>query len=180
MYGIRPSETKIMKDLVKELNELNSFVRSGASPFGRDYIQGNYFYAFNPCVGTSKEHYEKNIRLQRAVDDMLSRNCIDIKSRGYTYLKDAICIVIDKRSMDICMASDIYPYIVDKHSLKNIGIVEHNIRNSLESAYKKCTSTYPERECIMNKYGEKPTNKKFILMAVREISEKVLNEYMYD
>ena len=31
MYGINQSETKIMKDLVKELNEFNSYVRAGPS-----------------------------------------------------------------------------------------------------------------------------------------------------
>lgn len=180
MYGITPSETKIMKDLVKELNEFNSYLRSGTNPFGRDYIQGNYFYAFNPKINADKEQFEKSIKLQKTIDDVLRYNCINIDSKGYTYLKDAICIVIDRRSLDICMVSEIYPYIAEKHMISNVSKIEHSIRNSLKSACKKCKSKYPDRECIINNFDEKITSKKFILSAVQEISEKLLKEYMCD
>ena len=166
MYGITQSETKIMKDLVKELSEFNTYVKAGAGPFGREYMQGNYFYAFNPVQSADKDMYQRNIKLLSAINDVLDENCINIKSQGYTYLKDAICIITDRRSLDVCMVKEVYPYIAEKHRLKN----------TLDSAYKRCRSMYPERECIMNSLEEKVTNKKFLLRAVQEVSDRLLKE----
>ena len=176
MYGISQSETKILKDLVKELNEFNSYVKAGVSPFGRDYMQGNYFYAFNPAQTTDKDMYIRNIKLLGTITEILDENCINIKSQGYTYLKDAICIITDRRCLDVCMVKEVYPYIRDKHRLKSSSKVEHSIRNTLDSAYRRCKSMYPERDCIMNSFEEKPTNKKFILKAVQEVGSRLLKE----
>ena len=176
MYGISQSETKIMKDLVKELNEFNSYIRAGVSPFGREFMQGNYFYAFNPARSTDKELYMRNIKLLSTITEVLDENCINIKSLGYTYLKDAICIVTDRKCLDICMVKEIYPYIAEKHRVKNVSKVEHSIRNALDAAYRVCKSKYPERECILNSLDEKPTNKKFLLIAVQEVSNRLLKE----
>ena len=176
MYGITQSETKIMKDLVKELSEFNTYVKAGAGPFGREYMQGNYFYAFNPVQSADKDMYQRNIKLLSAINDVLDENCINIKSQGYTYLKDAICIITDRRSLDVCMVKEVYPYIAEKHRLKHMSKVEHSIRNTLDSAYKRCRSMYPERECIMNSLEEKVTNKKFLLRAVQEVSDSLLKE----
>ena len=176
MYGITQSETKIMKDLVKELNEFNSYVRAGVSPFGREFMQGNYFYAFNPARSTDKELYMRNIKLLSTITEVLDENCINIKSLGYTYLKDAICIVTDRKCLDVCMVKEIYPYIAEKHRVKSVSKVEHSIRNALGAAYRVCKSKYPERDCILNSFDEKPTNKKFLLIAVQEVSNRLLNE----
>ena len=176
MYGITPSETKIMRDLVKELNEFNSYIKAGASPFGREFTKGNYFYAFNPTQSADRDMYQRNIKLLNTINEVLDENCINIKSLGYTYIKDAICIVTDRKSLDVCLVKDIYPFIAEKHRLKNIGKVEHSIRNAINTAYKKCRKAYPERDCIMNSFGERPTNKKFILRTVQEVSKRLLKE----
>lgn len=176
MYGITPSETKIMKDLVKELNEFNNYIKAGVSPFGREFMKGNYFYAFNPTQTTDKKMYERNIRLLNTITDVLDENCINIKSQGYTYLKDAVCIVTDRRSLDICLVKEVYPYIAEKHRVKSISKVEHSIRNALDAAYKVCKNRQPDKDCILNSFNDKPTNKKFILRAVQEVSNRLLKE----
>ena len=74
------------------------------------------------------------------------------------------------------MVKEIYPYIADKYRVKRISKVEHSIRNSLDAAYKTCRKKYPERDCLMNHFEEKPTNKKFLLRAVQEVSNRLLKE----
>ena len=135
MYGISQSDTKIMKDLVRELSEFNSYVKAGLSPFGREYMQGNYFYAFSPANSSDKEQYHRSIRLLSTINDVLDENCINIKSEGYTFLKDAICIITDRRCLDVCMVKEVYPYIAEKYKGKSVSKVEHSIRNALASAY---------------------------------------------
>lgn len=176
MYGISQSETKILKDLVKELNEFNSYVRAGVSPFGREFMKGNYFYAFNPTQSTDKDMYQRNIKLLSTITDLLDENGINIKSQGYTFLKDAICIIIDRRCLDVCLIKEVYPYIAEKHRVKSKSKVEHSIRNALDSAYKRCRNEYPDRDCILNTFERKPTNKKFLLVAVQEVSNRLLKE----
>ena len=72
-----------MKDLVRELSEFNSYIRAGIGPFGREYMKGNYFYAFNPSTGTDKDMYERNLKLLSTISEILDENCINIKSEGY-------------------------------------------------------------------------------------------------
>ena len=176
MYGITPSEAKIMRDLVKELNEFNSYVKTASEPFAGEFDQGKYFYAFNPTKTYDKETYQKNIRLVSTINDVLDENCINVNNQGYTYLRDAICIVTDRKRLDVCMANDVYPLIADKYRIKSKYRVEHSIRNALACAYDKCRRDHPDRDCIMNSFDRKPTNKKFILRAVQEVGLRLLKE----
>ena len=176
MYNISQSDAKIMKDLVRELSELNSYIKAGLVPFGREFIKGNYFYAFNPSTGTDKEMYEKNIKLLNTLYEILDENCINIKSEGYSFLKDAMCIITDRKSLDVCLCKEVYPYIAEKYEGKSVSKVEHDIRNALASAYRKCRKKYPDRDCIMNDLDEKPTNKQFLLIAVQEAGNRLLNK----
>ncbi len=176
MYNVNASETKLMEELVKELNEFNSYMKNGSFPFLRSYAKGYYFYAFNPELRTDREHYKRTIWLTKTITDILNENCINIKSHGYTFLKDCICIVIDLGSLDICLTKDVYTYIAEKYTSKNVSKVEHCIRNSLDAAYKKVKKNHPDRKCIMNSFDEKPTAKRFLLRAVQEIDERLLKE----
>ena len=176
MYNISQSDAKIMKDLVRELSEFNSYIKAGLVPFGREFIKGNYFYAFNPSTGTDKEMYEKNIKLLNTLYEILDENCINIKSEGYSFLKDAMCIITDMKSLDVCLCKEVYPYIAEKYEGKSVSKVEHDSRNALASAYRKCRKKYPDRDCIMNDLDEKPTNKQFLLIAVQEAGNRLLNK----
>ncbi len=178
MYAINTSETKIMKDLVKELSDLNSYIRKGIRPFGHDYINGNYFYAFNPSEKPDKEQYQRSIQLVGTICDVLDENCINISSRGYSYIKDAICIITDRRSLDVCFLKEVYPYIAEKYTKKNIDKVEHGIRNAIEAGFRRAKTDYPERKCIMNSFESKPSNKTFLLCAVQEVSDRLLKEFL--
>lgn len=180
MYGITPSEAKIMKDLVRELSEFNNYVRDGSGPLGQKYKHGNYFYAFNPEQAADREMYQKSIKLLNTINEVLDENCVNIKSQGYTYLKDAICIIIDRRSLDVCLVKEVYPFIAEKHKIKKTARVEHSIRNSLDSAYKTFRTRYPDRDCLLNSFDRKPTNKKFLLRAVQEVSNRLLKEIVCD
>ena len=176
MYGISASETKIIQDLVKELSEFNGYIRSGVNPFGSEIMHGSYFHAFNPVHNIDKEAYHRNIRLMLTIDEILEENCINVNSQGYIYLKDAICIIADRKSLDVCLEKEIYPYIAKKRKAKSVSGVEHSIRNAVDSAYKRCISMHPERKCIMNGLDYKATNKMFILKAVQDVSKRLLKE----
>lgn len=126
---------------------------------------GNYYYAFNPNADNDKEFYVRNIRLLNAIYEVLNEYDINVKCKGYAFMKDAICIIADLRRMDICLEKEVYPLIADKYDAAGTYTVEHNIRNALNSAYLR--SGY---------FMTKPTNKLFLLMAAQEVSDRLLKE----
>lgn len=123
------------------------------------------FFAFNPSVITNKGDYLRSMRLITVIYDVLNEYNISVKCKGYTYMKDAICIITDLRRMDVCLEKEVYRLIADKYETGGTYNVEHSIRNALNSAY--CRSGF-----FMNK----PTNKTFLLMAVQEVSARLLKE----
>ena len=128
--------------------------------------KGSYFYAFNPSLNPDRESYIRNIILIDTIYDVLNEYNINIKSQGYTYIKDAICIIVDKKCLDVSLAKEIYLLIAKKYNVKGINTIEHSIRNALKAAYRK----YPER------FSAKPTNKTFILTAAQEVSSRLSKE----
>ena len=126
--------------------------------------RGNYF-AFDPNLEPDKDYYVRTIRLISTIYEVLNDYNINTKCKGYTFMKDAICIITDLQRMDICLAKEVYPLIADKYDAGGIYTVEHGIRNALNAAY--LTSGY---------FISKPTNKTFLLMAAQEVSERLLKE----
>ena len=174
MYSVDASETKLLKELVKELNEFNTYIKTGSTPYGLDYRKGSYFCAFNPTRKIEMDFYKRGIRLMTTITDILDENCLNMKSHGYTYVRDAICIIADMESIDISLTKDVYPLIAGKYTKRNVGKVEHSIRNVIDSAYKVVNKYYPYRDCIMNSFEKKPSSKRFLLRAVREVENRLL------
>ena len=126
---------------------------------------GNYFYAFNPSVENEKESYERNIRLLDTIYDVLNDYNINVKCKGYTFMKDAICIITDLKRMDICLEKEVYPLIAEKYDAAGTDTIEHGIRNALKTAEFSSDILMP-----------RPTNKLFLLMAAQEVSARLLKE----
>lgn len=125
----------------------------------------NYYFAFNPSVFNDKDSYLRNIRFLNTVNDVLSEYNINVKCKGYSFIKDAICIITDLSRMDICLEKEVYPLIAEKYDAVGTYTVEHSIRNALNTAY--LTNGY---------FITKPTNKAFLLMAAQEVSDRLLKE----
>ena len=139
-------------------------------PFNDRYAPTNGCEYYQKIYEDSKNNQMMKIDIYCASGDQKSQ-----KLSKFLY-KDAICIITDRRSLDICLVKEVYPYIAEKHRVKSLYKIEHSIRNALDAAYKKCRSTYPERDCLLNSFDEKPTNKKFLLLAVQEVGNRLLKE----
>lgn len=176
MIYVDPTETKLMEELVKELNEFNSYIRNGSIPYGRDLVKGNIFFAFNPELKRDRDFYRSNMELIKDINFFLDENCFSVKYHGFSFIRDSLCIVADYESLDICLTKDVYPYIAKKYENMNVSKVEHCIRNAISNAYDTVKTKYPDRDCLMNSFDEKPTTKKFLLRAVQEIESRLFEE----
>ena len=124
-----------------------------------------YFFAFDPNLEPDKEYYIRTIRLIRTIYDVLNEYNISKKCKGYTGMKDAICIIVDLRRLDICLSKEVCPLIAEKYDAGGIYTVEHGIRNALKSAYMSSEH-----------FDAKPTNKTFLLTVAEEVSDRLLKD----
>lgn len=137
---------------------------------------GSYFLAFDPSPITDKDQYYKKVKLISTIDDVLNDHRINVKTKGYSFMKDAICIITDLERMDICLNKEVYPLIAKKYEAGGSYAIEHNIRNALNSAYFSCLN-FPEQKTLhATCFDGKPTNKVFLLMAVQEVGSRLLKE----
>ena len=128
---------------------------------------GNYFLAFNPSAENEKTIYERNIRLTETIYNVLNDYNINVKCKGYTFMKDAICIITDLKRLDICLEKEVYPLIAKKYDLAGTDTIEHDIRNALKTAEFKSDILMP-----------RPTNKLFLLTAAQKVSSRLGKELL--
>ena len=116
------------------------------------------------------------MRLMKAIHDLLNECSVNIKSRGYTYIKDAVCIIIDHGTLDVCLSTDIYPHIARKHNISTIARIEHNMRNSIDAAYHLYMKQDDKCSPLMERFDSKPTVKEFLLHLKDEVDRRLYSE----
>lgn len=159
-------ESQLVKDLIREIIEIGRHSRN------RHAIT----YAFDPTDKADKEVYHHNLKLMTAIHDLLNECCVNIKSRGYTYIKDAVCIISDHGTLDVCLSKDIYPHIARKHNISAIARIEHNMRNSIDAAYERYKRSDDRCCTFMDRFDSKPTVKEFLLHLKDEVDRRLANE----
>ena len=142
----------------------------------RELQRRNYFYAFSPVIYPEKDAYSMNVRLIHAIYEVLDDYGINKSSHGYTYIIDAVCIVIDLRTLDVCLINDVYPRIAFKYRLRDISSVEHDIRNSIKAAYNASLDARPAQTGLIKYYRKRPSNKALILDTVQKVGQKLLEQ----
>lgn len=159
-------EHQLIRDLIKELSEVGKHIRTGK----------HLTYAFDPSEKTEKDIYRHNMRLMTVIHDLMNECCINIKSRGYSYIKDAVCIIKDHGTLDVCLSKDIYPHIARKHDINGITRIEHNIRNSIDAAYRLYIKSGKKNCPFMDRFESKPTPKEFLLHLKDEVDRRLWAE----
>lgn len=165
---------KLFSEILKKLSEFNNYVRETGITAADPSFLGRY-YAFDPGRMNDTDYY-KYIVLINSIYSILNDSGISVKSHGYTYIKDAVCIVIDLNSLDICLTKDVYPLIAKKYKVKALYSIEHNIRNAIESAYFSPVRQRPSGRNIMRCFDTKPSNKEFILKAAQKVQDLLAEE----
>ena len=164
------NESQLIKDIIREISEVGRHIR------GKQYPT----YAFDPTGRTDKEAYHHNIRLMTVIHDILNESFVNIKSLGYTYMNDAVCLIKDHGTLDVCLSSDIYPLIARKHNINGTQRIEHNIRNSIDAAYRLYMSREDKNSPFMDRFDSKPTAKEFLLHLKDEVDRRLWRMEMSD
>ncbi|MBQ3291770.1 MAG: hypothetical protein IJH43_05290 [Mogibacterium sp.] len=134
----------------------------------------NYLFGFVPSARTNKESYNRYIVFMKAITEVLNDFGIHISNNGYSYIIDSVMLIMDLRTLDLRLKTDVYPVIARKYDFKKYTTIEHNIRNAIKSA---CLDN--ERHPGANKmdiFGRRPTNKQFLLYVTEYVSRKMCEE----
>ena len=150
------SEPKLVNELIKEVSEINEFIR-------------NSYSVILPLVDPGNGSAGRNTSLMRMTGDLLDESDFNIRARGYTFISDAICYISEKKCSSVSLHNDVYPYIAEKHGIESLGLIEHSIRNSINSAYKSYIQAGGGADHFMSRFRSKPSNKEFLLHSVREM-----------
>ena len=162
-------DSQLLTDLFREISDLGRHIKGKHS----------HNYAFDPIPKKDNESYHRNMKLMSVIHDLLSESCVNIKSRGYTYIRDAICIITDHGTYDVCLSKDIYPHIARKHAVKGIEKIDHNIRNAINSAYHRYRKSGRKGASLMDRFDSRPTPKQFLLHLKAEVDRRMHSEAIY-
>jgi hypothetical protein len=163
--------------ILEELVKLNRQIIINSNLADTFKLSNSFLYGFNPHGRTEDpDSYKKHASFTNAITEVLKEFDISIKNNGYAYIVDAVKLIIDQNRLDLKMSDDVYPHIRCKYKLKNIAIVEHNIRNAIKSAYNRCHELGLSNR--MRHFTKKPSNKKFLLMLSDEVRSRMCKDYL--
>ena len=113
------------------------------------------------------------LRLHGIIREVLGECSINVRSKGYSYILDAIHLIFALERTDLCLSRDIYPHIADKYGVTGISGIEHAIRNAIKAAYKTYVVHRPPGMELMSAFSEKPSNKEFLLNLMQEVDRRM-------
>ncbi len=164
---------ELLNDLLRQMNELNNSISTASRRNKYVYNRASYLFCRNPRDRISKEEYRQYVAFSTAVTEILHDYGIDPGLSGYTYIEDAVMIILDLNTFDLRLNNDVYPYIAQKHRLGNIDIVEHNIRNAIKGAYMRNKDEPGSNQMFV--FEKNPGNKKFLFHITELVYLKMCN-----
>lgn len=173
-HGIK-TDNELLKELIRELAEFNEHIRKGHDLRNHPGL-GQLFYSFNPSSKHDGDTYTGRIRFIDNIHDVLCESRINTRAKGYVYMKDAICLINDHNSHDVCLSKEIYPYIAKKYRAGNIMRIEHSIRNAINSAYERRPASELSLNSVLDCFGRRPSVKEFLICAAHEVSCRMQKE----
>jgi|GEM_PF-2926068 len=177
MFSQNENEQNMFMAILEELVKLNRQIIINSNLADTFKLSNSFLYGFNPHGKTEDpDSYKKHASFTNAITEALKEFDISIKNNGYAYIVDAVKLIIDQNRLDLKMSDDVYPHIKSKYKLKNIAIVEHNIRNAIKSAYNRCHEMGLSNR--MRHFNKKPSNKKFLLMLSDEVRSRMFRDYL--
>ena len=177
MFLQNDQDRNMLMEILKELVQLNRQIIINSNLTDSFKLSNSFLYGFNPHGKTEDpDSYKKHASFTNAITEALKDFDISIKNNGYAYIIDAVKLIIDQNRLDLKMSDDVYPHIKSKYKLKSIGIVEHNIRNAIKSAYNRCHNLGLSNR--MRHFKVKPSNKKFLLMLSDEVKSRMCRDYL--
>ena len=172
MKNAESINTETLVDLINQLTEINKWLTLDHSTRNEHPVKrkptGEFLFDFDPSAAVTKEDYERYQAFYTPATEVLRKMGIRPEHTGYSYILDAVKIVIDRKTYEIRLKNDVYPLLSMKYRVRQSGSIEHGIRNAINAAY-----TDYMRDPGSNAMGvflKRPTNKQFILYVAEAVN----------
>lgn len=166
----------LIKSLLEEIRILNERLRENNEKSDFSGPSCVFLYGFNARSKVEPEAYKRYVAFIDNISDVLREFGISVSNNGYSYIVDAVMLIMDQNNLDIKLVNDIYPYIKRKYRLSSESVVEHSIRNAIKSAYNRCLIS--KVVCRMQHYKKKPTNREFLYTVTQDVCSRMSAELM--
>lgn len=130
-------------------------------------IRDSFLFGFDNSRNMTSREYERYYTFLNIINSVLVEFGIHMGCSGYAYMIDAVKIIIDRRSYEVRLKTDIYPLIAERYHLKTAGAVEHSIRNAINTAYADNIRN-PEVNS-MGFFTRRPTPKHFLIFLADHV-----------
>lgn len=126
-------------------------------------------FGFDMNGSASAEEYGRYYGFLETITSVLGEFGIHIGNNGYSYIIDAVKIIIDRKTYDMRLKTDIYPLIATRYRVTNQNAVEHSIRNAINIAYE---DHIRDPQCNgMGIFSRRPTNKQFLVYVADTVTK---------
>ena len=166
----------VVTSLLNELSMLNSHIGENRHMFDLFRHNGLFLFGFNLSPKIDPEAFKWYVSISITISHVLDEFDIKRKYNGYSFITDSIMLIIDLRRLDIVLGDDIYPHIRKKYKLSNKSLVEHNIRNAINTSYKRYKEGISASR--MSMFSKKPTNKEFLFTVTHEVCNRMCMELL--
>lgn len=135
-----------------------------------------FLFGFDLNNEATRQEYGKYYTYMNHIHSILNEFGIHIGNSGYTYIIDAVKIMIDRNDHSLRLKTDVYPLISEKYHTKNQSVVEHSIRNAINTAYRDHLIE-PESNS-MGFFTRRPTIKQFLKYLADATEQRMCESLM--
>lgn len=170
----RESDSReLLMNIVYKLNDISDLLDCCA---GSGILNANYrdfLFAVRINTAKKKDEYKMFAAFETAVSEVLEEYGIHRNNIGYTYMIEAVKIIVDVSSLDLQLNNDVYPLIASKYGLNGTSAVEHGIRNAICAAYRDYENHRGADR--MKAFDRRPSNKSFLFRVTEDVCHRMLD-----
>jgi hypothetical protein len=137
------------------------------------YVNRNGLFGIMPAGSLRREEYAKYVIFMKSTVEVLKEFGIHTNNNGYSFMIDAVSIIMDMNTFDIKLNNDVYPLIAFKHDRRGCeSMISHDIRNAIGAAYSDNMREPGTNR--MDMFAKRPGNKKFLFAVTEAVCKRII------
>lgn len=166
-FLVKPFDYKLLIRRIRDVSkESNSYIKPSISISNNLSNMSN----FKNVQSNGRDFIENNENIDTQITNIIHRIGVPAHIKGYTFIREAIKMVIEDTSLLGAVTKELYPTIAKKYNTTP-SRVERAIRHAIEVAWSRGDTTIIEQffAYTLNPTKSKPTNSEFIAVIADKL-----------
>lgn len=178
MDNIQLVDLEALTALISQLSELNKALSEEQAGLNSapPRLSKPFLFGFDISRDGRRKDYGRYLAYMETINTVLREFGIRLGNNGYAYITDAVKIIIDRKSYDLRLKTDVYPMIAAKYHVKSFQAIEHSIRNAIHTAYEENRKSPGSNK--MSIFAKRPTSKSFLMFAADAVERSMCETMM--